>query len=702
MSRAWLTALLLVAWTSAARAEQPLDVASALAGKSLASRVEVLEDPSGTLGVEDVLARSSAFHASGRRELSFGFTRSAYWLRFSFANRAAAKRAFMLQVAHPQLDFVTLYVPRAEGGFEARATGDQLPFASRDLAYRSFVFTLEQRGDSVETYYHRVMSDGLLEIPLRAWTVAEFVEHQHLEWAGLCVFYGVLLVLMLYSISLYAFTREVGTLQFALLALVNGLFQIAYVGHGAQYLFRDSTYLAQVSVPVSLGLLMWTGTWFGKHLLIIVGEGKRTRRLLDGMILHTAVLTVSAFFLPIKVSLIAHLITEPVFWSLAVVLSIRAVRHGDRLGWSVLGGYLAVFAGAIASSARDAGYLPANALTLSALQIGQSIQFLVFATTGAMRLRMVHGELKNVNEELAIKVEQLEEAVVSAERATGLAEWATRVKDEFMATMSHELRTPLNTIINIPQGLVQEFVVATQVACTHCNGRFELDPGEQLTHAMACLDCGQLGVLRAIEDVRFTGDANRTVRYLEKIERSGTHLLAVINGMLQADKGELGKLVLARSWLDVRTLAREVVDDMSDLAERSGVSLVLQSASEPLEQSIDPLRIRQVLINLIGNAIKFSNGRGTVTLHVEAQAGGSWFAVEDQGIGIAKDKLEAVFGTYQQVHEARAYGGTGLGLSISRSLVRAHGGELVVESELGKGARFSFLIPRRRQDQMTA
>jgi signal transduction histidine kinase len=215
------------------------------------------------------------------------------------------------------------------------------------------------------------------------------------------------------------------------------------------------------------------------------------------------------------------------------------------------------------------------------------------------------------------------------------------------------------------------------------------------------LACDHSGTLSERQRVRFAGDATRAVRYLEKIERSGTHLLGVVNGMLQADKSEIGRVVLQRDWLDLGKLASDVVDDMSDLAERAGVQLVLEAGREPIEQSADPLRVRQVLINLIGNAIKFSNGQGTVTVRVWSGEGQSSFSVQDEGIGIAQDALEQVFGSYQQADEARAFGGTGLGLSISRSLVRAHGGELTVVSELGKGSTFSFNLPRRRREQKT-
>ncbi|MET0283368.1 MAG: 7TM-DISM domain-containing protein, partial [Polyangiales bacterium] len=692
-----LLTLLLVLCPLVAHAQEAIDVAGDLRGVSMQHHVEWLEDASGQLDIEQVRT-ATVFRAEPQRPLNFGFSSSAYWLRFRIANHSRQARALMLELAHPQLDFVTLYVPSEGAGYEVRRTGDQLPFAQRDLAYRNFVFTLEQPPGEAQTYYLRVQSSGVLELPLNLWTVEQFVEHQHLDWAVLCVYYGVLLVLALYALALAQFTREVAALQFSLLAVVTALFQLAVVGHATQYLFPDSPYLAQVVVPVSMAAIGICNFWFGKHVMLMVNPEQPRLRLFRWAIGATLLQMALALVVSVRTALLLQVLMGPVLYGIGGWLVIGEIRRGTRGAVAVLASYGVMVIAAVVSGLKNAGVLPVNFFTVWSYQLGASLQFLMLGTTASLRLRVLQSQLASVNDELQSKVEELEEAVVSAERATRLTEWATRVKDEFMATMSHELRTPLNTIINIPQGLVEEFVSGTQAVCTHCASVFELEPGEPLD--AACPGCAHALIVR--DHVQFAGDAARAVRYLEKIERSGTHLLGVVNGMLMADKGEIGRVVLQRDWLDVRKLAQDVVEDMSDLAERAGVKLVLEAEPSAIEQSVDPLRLRQVLINLIGNAIKFSNGRGTVRVQVTRDPAGVQLAVVDEGIGIAPDKLAAVFASYQQAHEARAYGGTGLGLSISRTLVRAHGGELTVQSEPGQGATFRFHIPRRRRDQKSA
>ncbi|HEY6877208.1 MAG TPA: 7TM-DISM domain-containing protein [Polyangiales bacterium] len=683
-------------------AAQPvIDVARELRGVSMQQHVDWLEDPTTQLEVEQVVS-SPEFHSNPDKPLNFGFSKSAYWLRFKLGNPGHAARGVMLEVAHPQLDYVTLYVPSGGGGFDVRRTGDQLPFAQRDLAYRNFVFTLEQPPGEDQTYYLRVESEGLLELPLKLWTVEQFVEHQHHDWAVLCVYYGILLVLAAYAFAMFLFTRELPNLQSSFLIVATGLFQLAVVGHATQYLFADSRWLAQVAVPVGMGLISLTGTWFGKHTLLMVNPKRPRFAITNTFIGVSWALIACSLVLPVRQSLVLHILCDPPMFLIAMGMIVSEIRRGVREAWVVLLAYICVLIGITIAILKNAGVLPAIFITDWAYQISVSLQFLILGSAASMRLRVLRAQLATVNEELLHKVEQLEEAVVRAERATRLTEWATRVKDEFMATMSHELRTPLNTIINIPQGLVEEFVGEEQAVCAHCASVFALDAGEHVSTDTACMTCGQVGTLSERQRVRFVGDATRAVRYLEKIERSGMHLLGVINGMLQADKGESGRIDLHREWVDVRKLVGDVVDDMSDLAERAGVALSLDAAPGELELHADPLRVRQVLINLIGNAIKFSNGQGTVKVRLDAHERSCSIAVQDEGIGIAPDALENVFGSYQQAEAARAFGGTGLGLSISRSLVRAHGGELTVQSELGRGSTFTVTIPRRYREQKSA
>jgi signal transduction histidine kinase len=369
-----------------------------------------------------------------------------------------------------------------------------------------------------------------------------------------------------------------------------------------------------------------------------------------------------------------------------------------KLAWRFLS------AGLLLGLLHGLGGSPLPGLTLWALPLGAAVHVLLLSLHLAARLDTLRENVGAANEELSSKVSFLEDAIARATENTERAEQAARVKDEFMATMSHELRTPLNAIINLPPGLLRDFPVFHQVYCEGCRAVFELEENEDPRDERVCPDCPEHTPLRSQEQVRYVGAPENTLRYLEKIERSGVHLLQVVNGILDAEQVKTGQLALTFGESDIAELTREVIEEMSDLAERGGVKLVLDNVAEGSRTVVDRLRLRQVLINLISNAIKFSDRRGSVYVSVKAASDGFRFAVRDEGIGIAADKLESVFGSFEQVHQPdqRKFGGTGLGLFISRSLVRKHGGEMWVESTLGAGATFRFHIPRRERARSTA
>jgi signal transduction histidine kinase len=170
----------------------------------------------------------------------------------------------------------------------------------------------------------------------------------------------------------------------------------------------------------------------------------------------------------------------------------------------------------------------------------------------------------------------------------------------------------------------------------------------------------------------------------------------MVNGVLDFSKMEAGRFDLSREPLDLRVLLSEVVDQMSDYGLQRGVAIELALANSEASCQLEGLRIRQVMLNLLTNAIKFSEPGTTVFVRWQRDAAVDRIEVQDRGIGIAPENHERVFASFEQVHkgDTRRYGGSGLGLSISRSLVRMHGGELSVESALGVGSTFTFTLPR--------
>jgi signal transduction histidine kinase len=205
------------------------------------------------------------------------------------------------------------------------------------------------------------------------------------------------------------------------------------------------------------------------------------------------------------------------------------------------------------------------------------------------------------------------------------------------------------------------------------------------------------GVLGMAELLSLTPLTEKQRRYVDQIRSSGGHLLHIINDILDFSKIEAGRLVLERNPFDFAVVIRETVDSFLDHAQAKGLTL-----SCTIEQGIrtnvvgDAYRLRQVLTNLIGNAIKFTEaGSISVTLQAGTDAAGAFqVAVRDTGIGISQEAQAALFTEFSQVDgsSTRKHGGTGLGLAISKRLVEMMHGSLGVESTRGTGSRFWFTV----------
>ena len=229
---------------------------------------------------------------------------------------------------------------------------------------------------------------------------------------------------------------------------------------------------------------------------------------------------------------------------------------------------------------------------------------------------------------------------------------ASQRKSEFVASMSHELRTPLNAIIGLTEMMV------TNVA------RFGMEKAQEP---------------------------------LLRVNRAGTHLLGLINQVLDLAKIEAGKLELNPQSLQLAPLIDEVVGTARQLAEQNENRLVVETQENLGALTVDPMRLKQILLNLLSNACKFTK-QGEVALHVRKVVDGhNWieFAVADSGIGMTAEQQAKLFQDFIQADSltTRRYGGTGLGLALSRKLARMMGGDVTVTSEPGKGSAFTVRLP---------
>jgi signal transduction histidine kinase/DNA-binding response OmpR family regulator len=267
-------------------------------------------------------------------------------------------------------------------------------------------------------------------------------------------------------------------------------------------------------------------------------------------------------------------------------------------------------------------------------------------------LQKAHDELEQRVEErtaeLVAAQKEVEAYSESVLRAKEDVERASRFKDQFLSTMSHELRTPLNAV---------------------------------------------LGFSELLTDTRYGPLTERQARYVNHIHTSGQHLLRLINDILDLSKIEAGRLQLSIECVSVETTIAEVCESLDPLVAKNAHQLVRDIPSG-LVVHADATRFRQMLMNLLGNAIKFTPKGGKIELAARQVGGMVRMEVRDSGPGIPTEERQRIFEAFHRLKQSeKASEGTGLGLAITRRLVELHGGVLNVESEPGEGSCFFFTLP---------
>ncbi|UKO96766.1 ATP-binding response regulator [Nostoc sp. UHCC 0870] len=289
---------------------------------------------------------------------------------------------------------------------------------------------------------------------------------------------------------------------------------------------------------------------------------------------------------------------------------------------------------------------------LSSATLTQVLRHAMRVYQAEMQTALANQQLKESNEQLLRKNQELQRQQEQIQLQNLKLLEASRLKSQFLATMSHELRTPMNAIIGFAQILLRP---------------------------------------------KFGNLTNQQTDMVERILNNGKHLLMLVNEVLDFSKLEEGRLALQPELFDLAKVTHTTVAEIRSLAEAKKLSLVVKiNTANPVIFN-DPVRIRQILLNLLSNSIKFTESG---SIWVEVQDLGEnrvALSVRDTGIGISSEDFQHIFEAFRQVDQSitRKYSGTGLGLAIINSLVRMMGGKISLESQVGVGSLFKIELPRK-------
>ncbi|MFD1926643.1 ATP-binding protein [Sporosarcina siberiensis] len=604
----------------------------------------MLNDSKKPLTIEDVVSEkySEQFVLAENVVQSPGFSQTSTWLRIDVENQSN-QRDWLLEVAYHLIYKIVLYSEDESGLHEVYHTGSDFPFNQREIMHRNFVFNLEIDHNQSKRFYLLVHSGGDLHPPITIWSGQSFIEKTQVEFILLGLFYGMTSVMVLYNLFLYFSLRIKSYLYYVFVITFTIMANLQKNGLGFQYLWPNSPVWNTMANPIFVSLTCIFILLFAKNFLD-TNQYFPKFKILFNILIPLNVLIVPILLISNHIALNIMVISTTCTFITVLTTAFICLKAGARQARFFIIGWFFYLIGILITILATATVLPFNAFTEFAGQNATGIEVVLLSLALADKINIMRLE-----KETAERETKMSQALVLKS-----LEKADEHKDEFLAITSHELRTPLY---------------------------------------------GMIGIAESLRD-GVAGDlSNEMSNQLSMIIASGNRLTYLVNDILDYSNLKHKSLHIHLKSVYLVRIVDVVFTICSPLANNKFVKLInkVDDTLPPVLADIN--RLQQILYNIVGNAIKYSD-HGEVVISAEKLNDRIKIIISDTGVGIPADQLEEIFEPFQQIDPSisRSVSGSGIGLSITKHLVELHGGQIEVASKVGIGSTFSFTLPFQKDE----
>ena len=633
---------------------------------SLNHEISYWEDVTGETSLTNVLSEQTArrFKTLNAHEsvLNLGFSQSVYWVKLSLNRTSTVNPNWILEIPYLGIDHIDLF--NTNGLTEKN--GSLVPISDRPVFSRFYAFPIQVETQP-KTYYLRIRSNYPMSIPIRAIEQHRFNEIQARENLLQFFYFGGLISLLIYNLSLYAFIRDQKYILYSLFTFCTGLGIFAGNGYASIYLWQNAPHWDAISQPCLLSIASSFGILFSSAFL-------RTKEYLPKT--HISLMVLGGFFMSLSVALLLSLWVpipqSPLFRAIFILslatpiivigAAIRNVRYNIHSARFFLMAWGALCMGVLVASARLLDMIPSNGLTLYALQIGSGLEMLLFSLALAYRIQwerqqreQAQAALIDAQQEtvraLQISEERLENAVDARTQKLQhllLSEQHMRSQyTRFCALIAHEFRNPLNII---------------QAQAT-------------------------------VLDRDTTPSTEKNHQRTNVIRSAVSRLVTLFDQWLANDRVNMAMDQLNRAPINVGPWLQDVLEACA--GHYIDHTLRLTAPIEPVHINADPHLLEIAVLNLIGNACKYSPKGSVIDVNTlvsldESEVG---IRIQDRGPGIAADQLRNILEPYvRAAHDEETPDGLGLGLAFVQRIMELHDGRIDIESTVGKGTTVTLWL----------
>ena len=597
--------------------------------------VSILTEHGESLTIKNILSPSlkKQFKQSQSADPGFGFTTNTYWLKFSVNNQRSNQDSLILQIANPLLDDIQFYSRENNAFVLKNSIGRNYPVAQRDIKHHFYLIKINPPRNQITDYYLRVQSADNLTIPLSIWDVETHRQYSYNEQAVLGIYYGAVIVMILYNLFLFFSFKDRNYLLYVASIFVSHLVvQACFNGYIAIYFLPDSSEILKLLTPVSACVAAILASLFAISFLHVRNYAINFYYFLNlqiawliGLILLMISGGYGEYTYLVPASIVVTACSSLAIGVICLVRGFRAARY-YLLAWGVFS------IGVLSYIGLQFGFVPVNIFTQHSMQLGAALEMTLMSMALGDRINMMMHEKVEIEE-------KLNQILVQSEQ----------FKNQFLNNISHEFRTPLNAIIGFSEMLQEEVA--------------ELDPEE------------------AIDD-------------LKRIEESGYFLLSIVNRLLEFTKAESGVDDYRPQMVVLKHVISAAVEAIKKHEKTNNNQLTL-NCPDSIQIENDPYKLGQIFANIISNAYKFTkNGEITITVSNIKRNEQKMVMISIKDTGIGMDDMGKIFQMFNQLDnsDTRAYGGLGVGLSLVHRLCEMINAEIDVKSKKNKGTDFQLYL----------